>query len=103
MTPMKKILTLIPLLALGGCAASSYCEGEQTYQTAPSVPTLQPADGLQVRDSASALKIPPAPENAVAYGEVYRDADGDEAMRCLDKPPDLPPPVEPKPEEKKPA
>jgi len=93
-----RVLTLFPLLVLGACAASTYCEGEQRYQTAQSVPAMQPADGLQIKESATALDIPPAPANAIPYGEAYKDADGDDAIRCLDRPPDMPAPVAPKPE-----
>jgi len=104
--PMR-FVTLIPLLVLGGCAAGSYCEAEQDYQTAPSIPAVQPAEGLRVQESVSALKVPSRPETAVPYGETYQDEDGDEAVRCLDRPPDMPPvaskaeenpaPVEPEP------
>lgn len=92
-----KLVVLVPVLALGGCAGSSYCEGQQHYQTARSVPVPQSAGALQIPQSESALRIPPAPENAVPYGEQLLDEDGDEVVRCLDKPPDMPPPVEPKP------
>jgi hypothetical protein len=93
---MKKILVLFPLLALGGCAVGSYCEGQQDYQRAASVPVLQPAGGLKVPESESALRIPPPPAKAVPYGEVGKDEDGDEVVMCLDKPPALPPlPPEP--------
>jgi hypothetical protein len=110
-----KLLALIPVLAaIAGCAPGAYCEGELTYQRAPSVPPVQGVEGLQPRDSASALKVPPPPANVVPYAEGYVDEDGDEAVRCLDKPPALPPQalppapanepaspaVEPKPEEK---
>lgn len=106
-----KLLVLVPLLVVAGCAPGAYCEGELAYQRAGSVPAVQPTEGLQVRDSASALKIPPAPANAVPYAETYADEDGDEAVRCLDKPPALPPQalppapavepaVAPKPEDK---
>jgi hypothetical protein len=86
-----RIVFLLPLLGLGGCAVSSYCEGEQDYQEAQSLPTLQTADGLQVRDSSTALRIPPPPATAVPYGETVKDEDGDDTVRCLDRPPDLPP------------
>lgn len=98
--PMR-IVFLLPLLGLGGCAVSSYCEGEQDYQEAASLPTLQSADGLQVRDSSTALRIPPPPANSVPYGETVKDEDGDDTVRCLDRPPDLPPvatPAEPAPQ-----
>jgi hypothetical protein len=86
-----RFVILIPLLGLGGCAAGSYCEGQQDYQRARSVPVLQPAEGLRVPSSGNALRIPPAPENSVPYGEVGKDEDGDEFVSCLDKPPELPP------------
>jgi hypothetical protein len=92
-----KLALLVPVLALGGCAASSYCEGEQDYQVARSVPAPQSAEALRIPQSESALRIPPPPENSVPYGEEVQDEDGDIAIRCLDKPPDMPAPVEPKP------
>lgn len=98
-----KPLLLASVLVLGGCAGSSYCEGEQGYQTARSVPAPQSSGTLQIPVSESALRIPPPPENAVPYGEEYQDEDGDEAIRCLDRPPAMPPPVEPKPLPTEPA
>ena len=106
-----KLLALVPILAAaGGCAPAVYCEGDLVYQNAGSIPVVQPADGLQPRESASALKIPPAPATLVPYGETVVDADGDETVRCLDRPPELParnlepaPKAEPKAEEKAPS
>ena len=100
-----KLLALIPVLAaVGGCAPAVYCEGDLLYQNAGSIPVVQPAEGLQPRESASALKIPPAPATLVPYGETVLDADGDETVRCLDRPPELParalPPPDPKAEPK---
>jgi len=106
-----KLISLLPLMALAGCAPGAYCEGEFTYQEATSVPAVQPAGDLKLRDSASALKIPPQPANDVPYAEEYVDAEGEEAVRCLDRPPEMPPvalppqpePAKPKAEEKKPS
>ena len=106
-----KIALLVPVMALAGCAASTYCEGEQDYQRARSVPAPQSAAVLQIPQSESALRIPPPPENSVPYGEEYVDEDGDEVVRCLDKPPEMPAPkplpddkpAEPAPVEQKPA
>ena len=93
---MKNILALLPLLALGACAPGAYCEGQQDYQRARSVPVLQPADGLKVPESETALKIPPPPAKAVPFGQMAKDEDGDDIVVCLDKPPELPPlPPEP--------
>jgi len=100
-----KLLSLVPMLAAaGGCAPAVYCEGDLLYQNAISIPVVQPTEGLQPRESASALKIPPVPATVVPYGETVLDEDGDQIVRCLDRPPELParalPPPEPKAEEK---
>ena len=92
----RPVVVVAVTLLLGGCAAGSYCEGEQDYEDAASVPAIQSADGLQIKESSTALKIPPAPEAKVPYGEKVVDAKGKEGMRCLDQPPDLVLP-EPKP------
>ena len=88
---MKKIVPLFSVLALAGCATGSYCEGQQDYQRAKSVPVLQPAGGLKVPESDTALRIPPPPAKAVPFGEPGKDEDGDDITLCLDKPPELPP------------
>ena len=108
-----KLLALIPVLAsIGACAPAVYCEGDLLYQNARSIPAVQPTDGLTPRESASALKIPPAPATTVPYGETVLNEDGDETVRCLDRPPELPAralppepakPAEPKAEEKAPS
>ena len=86
-----KLLALIPVLAsIGACAPAVYCEGDLLYQNAGSIPAVQPAEGLTPRESASALKIPPAPATMVPYGETVLDKDGDETVRCLDRPPEMP-------------
>ena len=103
MKNVSRVLLLMPVLALGACSVNTYCEGEQDYQKAGTVPPLQGAEGLKLPQSASALKIPPPPPHPVAYGEHVKDEDGDDVVQCLDKPPEMPPPVQPKAEEKKPA
>ena len=86
MTFVVRAILLAASAALAGCAANSYCKGEQPYQKAPSVPPLKAADGLKLPESASALRIPPPAVNPVPYGETVKDADGDDEIRCLDKP-----------------
>ena len=81
---------LAALLAVAGCSTTSYCEGEHDYQTAPSIPPLRSTEGVKLPESASALRIPPPPPNNVPYAEPYKDEDGDDAFRCLDKPPPMP-------------
>jgi hypothetical protein len=99
-----RIALLACVLVLGGCAAGSYCEGQQDYQRARSVPALKPAEGLKVPESGTALRIPPAPANPVPYGDVRKDEDGDTVVHCLDKPPELPPlAAEPEPAQPAPA
>jgi uncharacterized lipoprotein len=105
MKHVVKGLLLLSACALGACASNSYCEGDQAYQKAKTLPPLAGVEGLKVPESASALKIPPAPPNAVAYGTHVKNEKGKDVLQCLDKPPDMPPPAAPapKPEEKKPA
>jgi hypothetical protein len=98
MKSMRVVLIPLSLLALSGCAVNSYCTGEMDYQTAPSIPPLQGGEGVRIPESASALKIPPPPANPVGYGEIRKDAEGDDVIHCLDKPPELPPAVAPKAE-----
>ena len=97
-----KLLALVPALLLCGCAANSYCMGEQPYQKAASVPPLKNAEDLKIPESPSSLRIPPPPAKPTPYGEVVKDSDGDDVVRCLDKPPELvaavdPPPAPPPP------
>lgn len=94
MSSKLKLIPLVAAAALSGCAVSSYCEGEQDYQKAQSVPALKSPEGLTLPESPSALRIPRPPANPVPYGETYKDEDGDERVACLDKPPAMPPPAE---------
>lgn len=103
MKMLSRIPMLLPALALAGCAAGGYCEGEQDYERAEIYPPLQTVDGVKLPESQAALRIPPAPATAVAFGERYTDEDGDEAVRCLDKPPAMPVPAAPTPAEAPPA
>jgi hypothetical protein len=93
---MTKLTFILASMLLAGCAANSYCEGDQDYENAASVPVIQSAEGLQVKESTAALKIPPEPETKVPYGQRTVDADGDEVVSCLDRPPAL---VLPEPKE----
>ena len=115
---VTKLLALLPIALVTACANNSYCMGEQKYQVAGSVPPLYPVEGMKLPESPSALRIPPPPPNPVPYGQVAKNADGDDKIQCLDKPPDMPPvavkpedikkpgeakPIEEKPAEPKPA
>jgi len=98
MKSVIKTLLLLPALALSGCAVNSYCEGEQKYEQAKTLPPLRSVEGAQVPESPSALKIPPPPEQPVPFGQVAKDEDGDDMISCLDKPPEMAAP-KPLPEE----
>ncbi|HUS25486.1 MAG TPA: hypothetical protein VM369_11105 [Candidatus Binatia bacterium] len=84
------------MLLASGCAANGYCTGEFAYQKAGSVPPLKNAQGLKLPESSSALKIPPPPAQTTPYAQTVKDADGDDAVACLDQPPPMPPPAPPK-------
>ena len=101
MNRVVKGLVLSGACLLGACASNTYCEGEQPYQKAKSLPPLAGVEGLKLPESPTALKIPPVPANPVAYGTHVKDEKGKDVLQCLDKPPAMPPPA-PKPEEKKP-
>ena len=103
MTSTMRLLAPVLLLALAGCSASSYCEDQQDYELAGSVPPLKGDESLSVPQSEAALRIPPRPANAVPFGEPYKDEEGDDDVRCLDKPPEMPALVEAKPAEPAPA
>ena len=79
---------------LGACASNSYCLGEQDYQKAPSVPAIEPVDGLKVPQSQSALTIPPPPQKTEPFGKEVKNKDGDNETLCLDQPPKMPEPAE---------
>lgn len=104
MKSIVKLLILVPAVAVTACSTSSYCEDQQDYERAASVPPLKGDEALSVPESESALRIPPPPPNVVAFGETYKDEDGDDAVRCLDKPPEMAPlPPEPQAVEPVPA
>lgn len=86
---------LLCAVLLAGCAGNRYCMDEQPYQRAESIPPIEPTDGLRLPESAAALKVPPPPENAVAFGTLVSDASGRERRECLDQPPPMPEPKSP--------
>jgi hypothetical protein len=90
-----RFLVLLAIFGLSGCATTSYCVDEQKYQEAKSVPPIKGTEAVRLPESHSALRIPPPPEKPVAFGEIYKDEDGDERVRCLETPPQitLPPPA----------
>lgn len=88
------LLGLSAAVLLGGCSSSRRCAGTPAYQKEATLPAPGPVEGLTVPESASALRIPDAPENSVPYGRKVKDPRGGSMYECLDVPPRLnPPPV----------
>lgn len=92
---LRPVSAGLAALVLSACGANRYCVVEQEYQRAQTVPELQPADGLILPQSPSALRLPAAPAERLPFGTVNEEGAG----VCLDKPPDF---IEP-PEEATPA
>lgn len=82
---MRVLLLSVLAFALSACS-TAHCRKPEEYAAAQSMPVLPVVDGLKLQESPSALRIPPAPENPVAFGEKYLDEDGDERWSCLDVP-----------------
>lgn len=83
---MIRFAVLLACCGLAACGANSYCLVQQDYQKAEIVPELRAADGLEMPDSPSALRLPAAPANPAPFGVRNKDGEG----VCLDKPPRMP-------------
>lgn len=83
------MLVVVAAVLTTACAPNRYCLKEQKYEHAENRPPLTPVAGLNLPDSATALRIPPPPTAVVPFG--YRNAEG--AGVCLDKPPPMPAPA----------
>lgn len=79
------VIALALPLVLSACGANRYCLVEQEYQRAEVASELQPAEGLSLPESPSALRLPPAPAKPVPFGVANAKGVGN----CLDKPPRL--------------
>lgn len=90
---MNRLLILSLALILSACGANRHCERAQPYQTAETLPALEPVEGIEPPRSASALRIPPPPPTAVPFAVKTEDPErpGRTVTRCLDVPPALPP------------
>jgi uncharacterized lipoprotein len=84
-------LVLGSLGLLSACSTNSYCLAEQDYQKARVVPELRSAEGLNMPNSPSALRLPPAPAQSEPFGRT--DAEGGGV--CLDQPPAMAQPATP--------
>lgn len=78
------MIRTLPLLAvavvLAGCASRDPCLRDTAYQQATSLPPAVGVDGLKLPESASALRIPPAPQSSADLPEG----------QCLQTPPRMP-------------
>jgi len=94
---IRPFLIAAAVSLLAGCKTTSYCEGVQPYQNAPSIPPVTSVQGLTVPNSRTALHVP---ENVsgqpVGYSFLAPDPKrkGKTKLRCLDQPPPIPPPSE---------
>ena len=91
---------LLGLSFLGGCASKSYCMKEQKYDHVASIPVITVAgDGLNMPNSPTALRVPPAPGPAqdAPYGSKLIDPQHPHrtSYACLDEPPPMPPGADP--------
>lgn len=93
------LVVLGSVVLLSACGTNSYCLKEQDYQKARVVPELRSAEGLQMPNSPSALRLPPEPVGPEPFGKP--DAGG--AGVCLDKPPAMAQPATPAEASPKPA
>ncbi|MEQ1438693.1 hypothetical protein AAG565_04950 [Fontimonas sp. SYSU GA230001] len=87
--PLTALAAAVLLTACGG--VSRHCVGEFEYQRAQTLPVPAQVDGLAVRDSPSALQIPPPPAHPVPFAREVEDPKKPGKMRteCLDVPPPL--------------
>lgn len=95
-------VALTAMLLASGCATSRYCMGDQPYQQAVTIPALQGTPDLHLPESQAALRVPELAGDAIPYGRLVKDEDGDERALCLDSPPRLAE-LPPKDEEPSPA
>ncbi len=86
------VTVLVAATALSACASGSRrCSKPQSYAEEQTLATPAAVPGLTIPDSPSALRIPPPPAQAVAFGEKVDDPQnpGKKTYECLDQPPPL--------------
>ena len=81
--------SLLAVMAMSGCATNRYCQGEQPYQEAGSLPVLKDAKGVEIPKSTAAMEIPEGSRSSGGFGESYVDKKGKTRDSCLDTPPRL--------------
>lgn len=90
---MKTLLPLVVLasMLLTACATNQSCKDSADYRDAAAITPIQPAEGLNLPTSASALKVPeltPAALTAARSEPLPKKGRG---TACLDYPPEIAP------------
>ena len=88
-----KLACLVGAVAIAGCASNGSCARVQSYESARSVPPIQGVDGLQIPESATAMKVPASSGGPdVPFGVKIQDPKkpGKTRNQCLDQPPTMP-------------
>lgn len=87
----KSVLFALASVLLSACVGVSTCDNlDAGYRKAAAIPPIQPAEGLKLPESPSALKVPeltPAAKTA-ATQPLPRKGKG---TACLDYPPEIAP------------
>jgi len=78
-------------LLLTACAGNRVCNADAAYRRAAAIPPIQPAEGLQLPQSPSALKVPEITATAKAAAIEQPMPKRGKGTACLDYPPDIAP------------
>jgi len=82
------IFALPAILLLSACAGQQTCRDDMAYRQAAAVPPIKPAEGLNLPESASALKVPSLTPAAQAAAKQPLPKKG-KGTACLDYPPEI--------------
>lgn len=90
---MKLLILVIASAAslLSACVSAPACNADAPYRKAAAIAPIKPAEGLNLPQSASALKVPdisPAAVQAAASQPMPKKGKG---TACLDYPPEIAP------------
>ena len=88
---VSSLLAVSAAALLSACAGNQVCNADADYRKAAAIPAIQPAEGLKLPQSPSALKVPditPAAAQAAASQPMPRKGKG---TACLDYPPGIAP------------
>lgn len=87
---MKLIVITAAALLLSACAGNRVCTASADYREAAAIPPIQPAEGLKLPSSPSALKVPELTPAAVEASKQPLPRRG-RGTACLDYPPEMAP------------